>query len=158
MSDEKQLVPPPLPREQAPLATVAPRRWRFSLRSLLIATTAIALLLGLLIVLPTMARGLLLGGAWLVMTSWTIVGIIYARGDKRAFCIGTAVVVASMWTGLGGQFMNSAEGLAFFIAELTSTSGGFAEMRFMLKQFILLVIAALNGLLCVKARRFFEDA
>jgi len=142
--------PPPLPPSR--------NAWRFSLRSMLIGMTSFALLCGVLSVVP-FASGIALGGLWLVVSGWLLTGIFFAHGDARAFCIGAAVVIASTWTGMGGQFLQSIQGLAYAVKDLitgTPSFGATSDLAMWFKHLILLASAVGNGWLCVGARRYFE--
>ncbi len=142
--------PPPLPAER--------RAWQFSLRSLFIATTVVALWCGFTAVLPGVLSNMLLGGLWLGITGWLLTGLIFARGDMRAFCIGAAVVVTSTWTGMGGQFLEAFRTLGALLAQGLAVpySDGLASVLLWFKHVALLATAIANGWFCIHARRYFE--
>ncbi len=142
--------PPPLPPQR--------RAWQFSLRTLFITTTAVALWCGFTVILPGVLSNLLLGGLWLGITGWLLTGLIFARGDARAFCIGAAVVVTSSWTGIGGQFLEAFRTLGNLLAQGLSVpySEGLASLLLWFKHFALLATAIANGWFCIRARRYFE--
>lgn len=126
------------------------RRWQFSLREFLIATTVLALACGFAVILPLQISVLLVGLIWIVATSLLIIGLIFGQGDRRAFCIGALVVVSAMWTGIGGLFMH---GVHSFIGMSSATQ----SLRHWLDLAVLAVVAVANGRLCVKARAYFES-
>jgi hypothetical protein len=83
---------------------------------------------------------------WFVITGWLVTGLFFAQGDQRAFCIGAGLVVFSMWTDFGGQFMNGYHQLLRVHQPWTPWT-----------DFILIVgTAVANGWFCVWARRFFK--
>ena len=86
--------------------------WRFSLRTLILAMTLLAVWCWFVSVLPTSFSQILVGLAWIIGTGWLVTGIFFAYGDQRAFCIGAAVVVSSMWTRVGGRFIQGVFDLA----------------------------------------------
>jgi len=135
-----------------------PRRWRFSLRSLMMVMTGIAVVLGLGAALPTFVSQILIGATWLVATGWLVPGIVFAQGDQRAFCIGAAVVVSSTWTGVGARFLEGLRQLVLFVPALivSDRSAGFMTADLWLKHILLLAAAVANGWLCIYARRYFE--
>lgn len=142
--------PPPLPPQR--------KAWQFSLRTLFITTTAVALWCGFTVVLPGVLSNLLLGALWLGITGWLLTGLIFARGDTRAFCIGAAVVVTSSWTGIGGQFLEAFRTLGNLLAQGLSVpySEGLASLLLWFKHFALLATAIANGWFCIRARHYFE--
>jgi len=126
--------------------------------------TGFAIFCGLVIALPYSINQALLGLAWIAATGWLVTGIVFAKGDARAFCIGAATVASSMWTSLGGRF---AQGIGGFVRTIGvqfgeyggGVYGGYAgdsgfELWFV---HICLVAAAIaNGYFCIRARRYFE--
>ncbi len=142
--------PPPLPSNR--------KSWQFSLRTMFITTTAVALWCGFTVVLPGVLSNLLLGGLWLGITGWLLTGLIFARGDMRAFCIGAAVVVTSSWTGIGGQFLEAFRTLGALLAQGLSVpySEGLTSLLLWFKHFALLATAVANGFFCIYARHYFE--
>ena len=143
-----------------PAWPVAARGWQFSLRTLLVGTTAFATLCGLVVILPTAFSDLILGAFWIVVSGWLITGILFAKGDKRAFCLGAAVVATSMWTGLGGRFVAGIRSLLqvipwhWFAGPFSDTQ----SLEVWLIHLVLVVAAIANGWLCIRARRHFEDS
>ncbi len=127
-------------------------RLRFSTRTLLRITTALALFLGFGTILPVVFSQIIIGAFWIVISGWLITGIVFAKGDARAFCIGAAVVATSMWTGIGGGFVGGIRSLLREILFLGSV--GNAETW--LIHIALAVTAVANGYLCILARRYFE--
>ena len=127
--------------------------WQFSLRSLFIATTALALACGFAVLVPVEVSHLLIGFIWIVATSLLIVGLFFGRGDRRAFCIGASVVMSSMWTDIGGRFM---QGVHFFFDLFTAGSGVSLPITLWLDLAVLAALAVGNGWLCMKARAYFE--
>jgi hypothetical protein len=123
---------------------------RFSLRTLLIGTTCFALWCGFVSLLPDVLTQaftqLMVGGVWIVATSWLVIGVVFGRDDQRAFCLGALLVVSSMWTGFGGQFMNGYHQLLRI-----------RQPWALWTDFILIAVTATaNGRFCIWARRFFE--
>jgi len=127
-------------------------RLRFSTRTLLRLTTALAVICGLGTVLPAAMSQIALGALWIVASGWLITGIVFAKGDARAFCIGAAVVATSMWTGIGGGF---AGGIRSLLREILFL-GWPSEVETWLIHIALAVAAVGNGYLCILARRYFE--
>lgn len=129
------------------------------MRSMMLGMTGLAVLLGVVVAVP-FASGILLGGLWLAASGWLITGIVFAKDDARAFCIGAAVVVASTWTGMGGQFLESIQRLAMSIVPFdpfgpSPSLPGSVVMWF--KHLALIAAAIANGWLCIRARRYFEQ-
>lgn len=145
-------VPPPLPPDAQLVADREIRGpLRFSLRNLMQLTGLLAVLCGAAVVLPSGFSQLIVGAIWIAASGWLVVGVIYGRGDDRVFAIGAGLVVASMWTGLGGRYM---QGVHEVLALLSLGSrGGVAAW---LDLAVLTVTAVANGMLCVAARRFYE--
>lgn len=131
--------------------------WQFSLKALLFATTGFAVFCGLCVVLPAAFSQIILGAFWIVVSGWLITGIVFAKGDKRAFCIGATVVATSMWTGVGGRFVGGLQSLLRGIPlewQFTGTS----NLEVWLIHLVLVAIAVANGYLCIRARRYFEES
>jgi hypothetical protein len=131
---------------------------RFSLRTLLRVTTALAVICGLGTVLPASASQVILGAIWIAISGWLITGIVFAKGDARAFCIGAAVVATSMWTGVGGRF---AGGISSYLRGIpldwgVSSFGDVQVLETWLIHIVLVATAVGNGYLCILARRYFE--
>lgn len=138
--------PPPFPLDR--------KTWRFSMRTMMLGMTGFAIICGLFSTFPTLST-MILGAIWLVATGWLLTGIVFAKGDLRAFCIGAAVVVSSTWTGLGGQYLES---IIVLVRQFTpsDTYGWPGSLANWLKHFFLLVSAVANGWFCIHARRYFE--
>jgi hypothetical protein len=118
------------------------------MRSLLIATTCFAVWCVLVSQFPGSLSQLLIGAVWFLATGWLAVGLVFGRGDQRAFCIGALLVVSSMWTGLGGQYLQGFHSL--FLRGLSDS------LTAWLKLAMIAATAVANGWFCVRARRFFE--
>ncbi|NOY30587.1 MAG: hypothetical protein GXP28_10600 [Planctomycetes bacterium] len=129
-----------------------PFRLRFSTRTLFRITTTLAVICGLSVVLPNAFIQITIGALWIIASGWLITGLIFAKGDTRAFCIGAAVVATSMWTGIGGGFAGGIRSLLREILFLGSVSN--AETW--LIHIALAAVAVANGYLCILARRYFE--
>jgi len=136
--------PPPCPSEESTQKPTIP--WRFSLRSLFGVTTVSAVLLAFGVVMPASLSWIANGAIWIVAAGWLVIGMVYGRGDQRAFCIGAALVMSSVWTGVGGRYMQGFHML-------------FGAERLLAAWVDLVVLGAtaiLNGIFCVFARRYFE--
>ena len=152
--------PPVLPDNASAEGSVA--RWQFSLKALFRFTTIFALLLGFSVVMPSSLSMLLTGAIWLAISGGLVTGLIFARGDQRAFCIGAAIVVSSLWTGIGGRFMQGVHWIygssgfpgQIVPGQLFTVSIG---MSAWLDLAVIGVTAILNGIFCVYARRFFQQ-
>ncbi len=119
---------------------------RFSLRSMLVTMTAFAVWCGFVTILPSAFSQLLVGLLWFVATGWLLAGLFFAQGDQRAFCIGAGLVASSMWTGIGGQYMNGFHRLT-----------GFGQAWAVWTDFAMIAATATaNGTICILARRYFE--
>ncbi len=139
--------PPALPLQ-------TPKKWQFSLRTMLFGTTAFAIFLGLATALPTAFSQALIGLIWIAATGWLITGLFFAHGDQRAFCIGAAIVVSSTWTGIGGRFLQG------FFEIFSLLFGGIDLPRAItlwLNHSVVAATALANGWLCIQARRYFEQ-
>lgn len=135
------------PSREATLARLMPRLpTRFSLRTLLAATTFFAIWCAFVAVLPLAVSQLLVGAFWFVATGWLVTGIIFGRGDQRAFCIGAGLVASSMWTGLGGQYMQAIHSILGF----PRPWGLWLDLA------VIAATAVANGWCCIWARRFFD--
>ncbi len=143
--------PPPLPAGR--------KTFQFSLRTLMLCMTGFALWFGVVAVLPGFLSNMLLGALWLAGSGWLLTGIVFARGDLRAFCIGAAVVVTSTWTGIGGQFLEAFRilGSSLLGGLVDPHSARMASMLLWFKHLALFGAALANGYLCIRARRFFEQ-
>ncbi len=145
-TDSPAPAPPPPPREARSRTLLPGIPLQFSLRTLLIATTFFAFWCALVSQLPVAFSLLLVGAIWFIATGWLVTGIVFGRGDQRAFCIGAVLVVSSMWTGIGGQYMHG-------FHSLFPPSGALAAW---LDLVLIAGTAAANGWFCIWARRFFE--
>jgi hypothetical protein len=121
------------------------------LRFLFIAMTVTALGCSLAVLVPVEVSHLLIGLIWIVATSVLLVGVLFGRDDQRAFCIGASVVVSSMWTSIGGRFMQGVH-YSFDLVGL----GVWQPIVLWLDLAVLALAAVLNGWLCVRARAYFE--
>lgn len=120
----------------------------------MIAMTGLAFICGLASALPTFFTQALVGMIWIAATGWLVTGLFFARGDQRAFCIGAAVVVSSMWSRLGGRFI---QGMLQMVSGL---SGGLFLSEAISAWLDLTLIAGAavaNGWLCIRARHYFEQ-
>jgi hypothetical protein len=97
--------------------------------------------------MPAAFSQVVVGALWFAATGWLVTGIIFARGDQRAFCIGAALVASSMWTGIGGQFMQGIHGV------LGTTR---QSVLLWLDLVVIAATAVANGWCCIWARRFFD--
>jgi hypothetical protein len=128
-------------------------RWRFSLSSLFWATTVIALGCGFAVIVPVEISHLLIGLIWMIAFGVLTVGLIFGRGDRRAFCVGAFVVVASVWFDIGGRVM---QGVHYLFGVISLGYGVPLQMMLWLDLGVLAALAVANGWLCVRARQFFE--
>jgi hypothetical protein len=129
------------------------RRLQFGLGTLFVGMTALAIACVFAAVLPIGISQLLIGLIWIVATSVLLIGIFFDRGDQRAFCIGASVVVSSMWTGIGGRFM---QGVHYLIESFPLSGDVSQPIMLWLDLVVLAAVAVLNGWLCIRAREFFE--
>jgi hypothetical protein len=127
--------------------------WRFSLSSLFWATTVIALGCGFAVIVPVEISHLLIGLIWMIAFGVLTVGLIFGRGDRRAFCVGAFVVVASVWFDIGGRVM---QGVHYLFGVISFGYGVPLQMMLWLDLGVLAALAVANGWLCVRARQFFE--
>lgn len=121
----------------------------------MIGMTGIAAIFGTMAVMPYVAILLLVFVTSYAATGVLTTGVLFGRGDQRAFCIGALVVVLSSWTPTGGGFLgevvNTFDWLlgGFGMALATYLEAG-------LKYVVLAILAMINGWLCIRARRYFE--
>jgi hypothetical protein len=127
--------------------------WRFSLSSLLWAMTVIALGCGFAVIVPVEISHLLIGLIWMIAFGVLTVGLIFGRGDRRAFCIGAFVVVASVWFDTGGRVM---QGVHYLFGVISLGYGVPLQVMLWLDLGVLAALAVANGWLCVRARGFFD--
>ncbi len=117
----------------------------------MIGMTAFAILCGIAAVLPRELSNLLIGLVWIMAAGWLTIGLVFARGEKQAFCIGAAIVFTSMWTTLGGRFFSGAHDTFLLLF------GGFTNRVPIWFDVLCLAAASIaNGYLCIRARRYFE--
>ena len=76
------------------------RMYQFSIRSLLIATAAVAVLVWVLFAPPHGAGALVMLLVSLALPAATVAGIVYGRGYWRSFLIGASPVVVAMTAGI----------------------------------------------------------
>ena len=150
--------PPPFPVPDSAAAHDAPgvrdarRVWQFSLRRLFAAMTALALFCFVCFALPAAFSQFIVGALQIAIAGVLLTGLFFAAGDQRAFCLGAAVVFSSMWTGVGGQFMEAAPQLLRFLAPVTLPRAANLWLDFA----VLCTAAMGNGALCVVARSYFQ--
>ena len=157
-----QPTPPPLVVDEERSSARQPLRavpFRFSLRTLLRLMTGLAVVFGLGSMLPDALTQIVLGMLWLVASGWLITGILFAKGDARAFCIGATVVVTSMWTGIGGGLIGGIRTLLRGSISFWSggSASGYQVLETWLIHALLVIVAVGNGYLCILARRYFEQ-
>ena len=156
MSQHTPPDPPPLPSDSSNALPTQPRRWQFSLQTMLKGITIFAILCGFGAILPVAFSQIILGAFWIAISGWLITGIVFAKGDKRAFCIGAAVVATSMWTRVGGKFI---QGISDLVTGLLGIGGlnNSVTLDIWIEHIGLAAAAIANGWLCIKARRYFEQ-
>ena len=140
---------PPEPREGSLEET---QSFRFGLRTLFRAVTALAIVCAIASILPAAFSQLLAGALWIVALSVVVTGVVFAEGDRRAFCIGATIAFTSTWTGVGGRLMGAIRQIAFLMTGIDAPLGA----QLWLDLAVLTVMAAGNGALCVAARRYFQ--
>ena len=120
--------------------------FRFSMRTMLIAMTALAVWCAAVALIPSEISLILIGLLSYAMFAFLGAGLLFGQGSQRAFCLGALLVVSSMWTDLGGQFMNGVHQVV-----------GIRRPWSLWTDFLLISLtAAANGWVCVRARRYFE--
>jgi hypothetical protein len=113
--------------------------------------TGFAVWCGLTLALPAALTQILMGLVWLAASVFLLTGLVFARGDAQAFCLGAVLVVTSTWTGLGGRLMDGVHRLLQFVS---STSVG--DALWLWVDLVVLTSAAVGmGWLAVVSRRFF---
>lgn len=127
---------------------------RFSLGTLFVAMTVFAIGCGIAVIVPVELSHLVIGLIWMIAISLLIVGMVFGRDDKRAFSIGAFVVASSVWTDLGGRFM---QGVHYLYEVPLGGSRIALPIMLWLDFAVLAAVAVATGLLCVKARAFFES-
>lgn len=126
---------------------------RFSLQGLLVAMTTLAVGCGFAVLMPVEISHLLIGLIWIVALSVLTVGVVFGQSDQRAFCIGALIVASSVWTNIGGRFM---QGVHHVYDLITLGYGVSLPIVLWLDLAVLLVTAVANGWLCTRARGYFE--
>lgn len=116
--------------------------------------TVIALGCGFAVIVPVEISHLLIGLIWMIAFGVLTVGLIFGRGDRRAFCIGAFVVVASVWFDIGGRVM---QGVHYLFGVISLGYGVPLQVMLWLDLGVLAALAVANGWLCVRARKFFEN-
>lgn len=128
---------------------------RFTLRTLFAVTTSLAIWCAFVAIVPFWMSQMLIGFIWIVAASAVVIGIVYARGTRQTFCIGASIVLASMWTGPGGQLIEGFQQMVELLLgplQLPRAVEGWTNIA------ILGGLAAGNGWFAIKARRYFEAA
>ena len=121
----------------------------------MVSTTAFAVWCWFVSILPIAFSQFVIGALWIVVSGWLITGIVFAKGDARAFCIGATVVATSMWTGIGGRFAGGFQ--SFFRGVLLHYGVGEVQgLELWLIHLFLAATAVYNGYLCILARRYIE--
>lgn len=156
---EQQKSPPPehqeiLPDDAKLVSEARISGFRFSLRTLLVSFTALAVSLGLAKGLDIDLLSLLIQFAWVAVTGCVITGLFFAQHDQRAFCIGAGLVLSSKWLGGSNRFW-------FVMSDtLSDTTDLIGIPRGPILEIIYLgftaLIAIANGLLCIQAMRYFD--
>ncbi|QDS99969.1 hypothetical protein [Adhaeretor mobilis] len=147
--------PPMLPPEAKMIGTAASRKpgIRFSMKSLLIAMTGVAVICGLSIALPAEISLVFVGLIWFAITGLIFTTLFFASGEMRAFSIGAAIVASSMWTGIGGQFFQGIHRVLYFLLGGTEVPRGLAAWVDLL---VIIVAAIANAVFCVHVKRFID--
>jgi hypothetical protein len=128
-------------------------RKRFSLQFLFKLTTSLAILCGVAVVMPDWFSQLVIGAVWIVAAGILITGLVFAKGDQRAFCIGATVALSSMWMGPGGRFMAGIHKLINSVPGLS-----LAQSVLLWIDFLVHVLLAWSlGMLCIRAKEYFES-
>lgn len=144
MSVGESPTPPPFP---------AKKSWQFSMRAMMIGMTVFAILCGMTVALPIAFSQLIVGLIWIGATGWLLTGLVFARGDQRAFCIGAAVLVSSTWTGIGGRFLEGIGRILFLLTGGMSLADG---LTLWIDHAVIALAAIANGYFCIWARHYFE--
>jgi hypothetical protein len=130
-----------------------PVRMRFSLRLLFVVMTVLAFGCALAVLMPVEISHLLIGLFWMVALSVLTLGVVFGHGDRRAFCIGALIVGSSVWTNVGGRFM---QGMHYLYGIAAAGYGISLPVMLWLDLLVLAVAAVVNGWLCVRARSYLE--
>ena len=120
--------------------------FQFSMRTLLIATTAFAVWCAAVAILPESLSQIAIGLISYVLVAILAAGLLFGHGDERAFCLGALVVYTSMWTGIGGHYMDGVH----------KVLGLYPKWTLWLDLTVIVLTAVANGWFCVQARRFFQ--
>jgi len=116
--------------------------------------TGFGFVCGLAVIIPHTII-ILLGLATYAATGVLTTGLICARGDQRAFCIGALIVVLSTWTRTGGGLLGEiVDVFEWLLRGLSISLPIYFEVA--LKYVVLIPLAVANGYLCIHARRYFE--
>lgn len=127
-------------------------RLQYDLRSLLLLATAFTLLCAAVTILPQAINQLLVGAAWIAAIGWMATGVVFARGESQAFCLGVAVALSSLWTGVGGRFLEGAvQVVGWPVGGLRLGSGPLPWIELALT----LAAGTANGRLCQRAYRYY---
>lgn len=125
---------------------------QFSLRFLFQVMTTLAVVCGAAMILPFWFSQLVVGAIWIVAAAVAITGVVFAKGDQRAFYIGVLVALSSMSFGPGGRFMDGVHSLINAVAPGTFSR----EALSWLDLAVLALLAWAMGRLCVFAKHYFE--
>jgi hypothetical protein len=115
--------------------------------------TLLALGCGFAVLMPVEISHLLIGLIWIIALSILAVGLFFAQGDRRAFCIGAFIVASSVWTDVGGRFM---QGVHYLYQIPLFGYGISLPIMLWLDLAVLALTAIANGWVCVQAKRYFE--
>jgi len=153
MTQDDKPPPPPLPQEAVTAPLETSRDWHFSLRTMLVIMTAFAIWCALTTQFPGAMSKAQIGLVWIVATGWLVTGLFYARGDQRAFCIGASVVVFAIWTRIDGRFFAGVFPMPSLVSGGLRSPGAIMQW---LELALIAAVAAANGWVCIRARRYFE--
>lgn len=153
-SSDSSPTPPPLPADASTVGRAARGKWQFSMKTLMLATTGVALFFGFAAALPASFSQALLGLIWIAATGWLATGVVFAKGDQRAFCIGALIMISSTWTRLGGRFI---QGMFEIFTLLSGGSQLPHALNLWIEHLLLFGAAVANGWFCVYARHYFES-
>jgi len=117
---------------------------------MMLVMTGFAILCGFASALPAAFSHALIGLIWIGASGWLVTGLFFAHGDQRAFCIGSALVVSSMWTRIGGRFMQGMSDILGLFVALPITTKAWLDLG------LIVATAIANGYLCIRARHYFE--
>lgn len=150
---DQQESPPPFPDDAKLVGDDRFSGFRFSLRTLFILSTVICLLLGFAVAVPAEFSFIIIGLLWFAGSGLLVTGLLFGKGDHRAFCIGAAIVASAMWTGIGGQFFQGIHAplrLMFGNSELPRAVWAWFDFA------VIFMTAVANGFLCIYAKRYFD--